>query len=187
MNNLPLSRTERLRRVATLCLSFTRNLAYYRLAQNKYKTFLKSGRTEAIFWVTANANSYDICILEWYKLFIDKNGKHHWKNIVSDSAHFEAGLLEELGINAQDFQITINELQRLRDKFLAHLDSDRVIDLPRLDIPKKAVWYYYCYLLQHEGLDAEAERLHKKLEPGYKQAEHQADMAYRAVIGEAAY
>jgi hypothetical protein len=64
--NVPLmSRKDRLRRVALLCAHFTRNLAYYRAAQDRI------ARTSPEFWRTVYSNFLDIAVLEWCKLFDD--------------------------------------------------------------------------------------------------------------------
>jgi hypothetical protein len=37
-----------------------------------------------------------------------------------------------------------------RDKFLAHLDSEKIMRLPQMDTAKGSVFYYYGYLLRNE-------------------------------------
>ncbi|HKI44605.1 MAG TPA: hypothetical protein VKA08_04635, partial [Balneolales bacterium] len=74
-----MNENQRLRRVALLCAHFMRNLAYYRAGWGDGA--LKK-KTE--FWITVNGNFYDICVLEWCKLFADKNDKHCWLKLIED-------------------------------------------------------------------------------------------------------
>lgn len=41
-------------------------------------------------------------------------------------------------------------MRRYRDKCLTHLDSDRVMDIPRLDTAQRAMWFYYAHIWAHE-------------------------------------
>src|SRR5271165_4315169 len=71
---LAINRTERLRRVLVLCCYFVQNLAFYRAGWDN-KIFR---RYRSQFWVTANGNFLDHCVLEWCKLFGDERGEHYW-------------------------------------------------------------------------------------------------------------
>lgn len=136
-----MTRSQRLRRVALLCVHFTRNLAYYR-AGWKDENLRKS--TE--FWKTVNGNFYDICILEWCKLFADKKDHHCWKRIVEDTDEFSAGLLELLNLPEQEWEEYVSSMRKYRDKFVAHLDSEHTADLPHLSDAQAAVYFYYDHL-----------------------------------------
>lgn len=134
-------RGERLRRVLILCQAIARNLAYYRVGwREEYKDISDYSKhpQSANFWRTANSNFIDMCVLEWCKLFADKNGKHFWGNIVSNSAAFKTALLAHLGIDDAAFGKEIEAMLRYRDKFLGHLDSDVVMNIPGLEIGKRA-------------------------------------------------
>jgi hypothetical protein len=60
------TRTESLRGVLGLCLYFMRNLAYYDSGRRG-----RSLRIKTLFWSTIGDNFYDLCVLEWCKLFAD--------------------------------------------------------------------------------------------------------------------
>jgi hypothetical protein len=69
----PLSPDERPRRVVQLCCSFLRNLAFHRAGrdievQNK---LLDPRHPQAAFWREAHGNFFDVCVLDWGKLFAD--------------------------------------------------------------------------------------------------------------------
>lgn len=167
-----------------LCQSVARNLAYYRIGcREEYKHIsdhLKNPKS-ANFWKVANANFLDICVLEWCKLFADKEGKHYWGKIVAEPVGFKSALLHYLGVDETALAKEIKIMVRYRDKFIAHLDSDYVMDLPKLDIPKKAVWFYYAYLKEHEATGENLAELGLELDALYEALEKEAIAAYRRV------
>src|ERR1700733_933850 len=142
----PLSRRERLRRVVLLCCHFTRNLAYYRVGHPG-----EPRTPNRDFWVTVNGNFLDQCVLEWCKLLGDLRGEHHWRQIVTDAAIFETELLRHLGMNAAEFDDYIKQMREYRDKFVAHLDSDRVMNPPRLDTALSSVKFYHAKVARTEA------------------------------------
>lgn len=146
--SLALNRIERLRRVLILCCYFIQNLAYYRAGWNDQKIF---ARHLSQFWITANGNFLDQCVLEWCKLFGDEKGEHYWGEIVSDPTLFEKNLLSALGISVSEFNAYVGKIRHYRDKFVAHLDSDKVMNIPDLEIAKKAVLYYQTHILNVEA------------------------------------
>ncbi|MFL9998747.1 hypothetical protein PQR34_45335, partial [Paraburkholderia sediminicola] len=88
-----MTRRQRLRRAGILCCHFLRNLAFYKAGWKKGEP-IRAGQ----FWINANGNFLDICVLEWCKLFADKKAKQGWRRVVSDPITFYAGLLESLGL-----------------------------------------------------------------------------------------
>ena len=146
--SLKVNRTERLRRVLIVCCYFIQNLAYYRAGWRPNKVFT---RHDSQFWVTANGNFLDHCVLEWCKLFGDEKGEHYWGKTVSDPPAFEKGLLSSLGITAVEFKAHMDKIRRYRDKFVAHLDSDKVMNIPDFQIAKESVVFYQKYILSEEA------------------------------------
>ena len=102
------------------------------------------------FWVNANGNFIDICVLEWCKLFGDKRGQHSWKKVITNQDAFLKGLLLAVGKTQPEFDSYIEEMKTYRDKFVAHLDSEEVMNIPKLKIAKKSVLFLYSYLLANE-------------------------------------
>jgi hypothetical protein len=153
-NNPTLTPRERRRRVAHVYLLFARNLACYRAGLPVVSSWPEGAATYAReFWFTANSNSLDIAVLEWCKILADPNGKHHWSLVVSDVHRFEAGLLSSVCLTANEFAEYCESMRRYRDKFLAHLDSDLVMHIPKLDTAKVSADFYYNFLCAN---DAEA-------------------------------
>jgi hypothetical protein len=120
-----------------------------------------------------------MCVLEWCKLFADRRGKHYWGNIAADPNDFRAKLLNDLQIDETGFQREIDIMLRYRDKFIAHLDSDKIMNIPALDAAKKAVWFYYGYVLAHDNITAAG--FPGDLEKGYLETEEEAATVYQKV------
>ena len=174
-------REDRLRRVAVLCTSFARNLVYYRTAWHEdHRHLLDPKKTStANFWRAINGNFIDVCVLEWCKLFADTNDKHHWTRIVARPDDFYAALLAHLAVDEAGFQEQITAMRRYRDKFLAHLDSDYVMNIPALDIPKKATWFYYAHLLNNEAAAGRMAGFPEDIDRAYHETEQEAAAIYR--------
>ena len=138
-------RNDRLRRVALLCCHFFRNMAYYRAGR-----IVNDINFNSNFWNTVNGNFLDVCVLEWLKLFGEKNGKQSWENVITENDVFKKDLLKTLKITEDEFSLYINQMRKYRDKFIAHLDSDKVADIPNLQIALESVIHFYNYLLANE-------------------------------------
>jgi hypothetical protein len=129
-----------------------------------------------------NGNFVDMCVLEWCKLFADRNGKHFWGTVVTAPDSFKAGL-RHLRLDEGAFQNKIEEMRRLRDKHIAHQDSDSIGYTPKLDIAKKAVWFYHAQVVNQEANRADLERLPVELDAGYAECEEEAKAIYRRAAG----
>jgi hypothetical protein len=68
-------------------------------------------------------------------------GQHHWRKIVTDGIVFKASLLNHLELDEANFQQYVDTMRTYRNKFVAHLDSDRTMNIPKLDVAKRAVWF----------------------------------------------
>ena len=143
-----MTRRQRLRRAGILCCHFLRNLAFYKAGWRKGELIFKDQ-----FWVNANGNFIDICVLEWCKLFGDKRGQHYWPKVVTDQTAFLTGLLHAVGQTEAEFDTYIEEMRTYRDKFIAHLDFGTVMYIPKLRIARKSVSFLYGYLLANEEVD----------------------------------
>lgn len=141
-----LTRKERLRRVARLCCHCLKNLAYYKTGWHTSTDLFKEDQ----FWKIANNNFLDICVLEWCKLFGEPKGQYSWRKIVTDPQTFFGSLLKELKITEMDFNTYVKGIRIYRDKFVAHLDSERVMNIPKLALAQQSVCYLYDYLLANE-------------------------------------
>lgn len=140
-----MTRRNRLRRTAILCLHCLRNLAYYRVFQEA-----KNQVVPQQLWITAQNNFLDIAVLEWCKLYGDNRAKHSWKKSVADQETFKSGLIEKLKITEAMFEDFILEMRTYRDKFVAHLDEEDHMNIPNLTPAIRSTQYLYEWLLDRE-------------------------------------
>ena len=96
------------------------------------------------FWVSANGNFLDLAVLEWCKLFTDRRGKHYWNKVVPESVDFLSDLHAQLRVDACGFEAHCNEMKVYRDKFIAHLDDELVMHIPKLTLAINSVIYLYA-------------------------------------------
>jgi hypothetical protein len=181
----PMARRDRLRRVSILCAEFARNLAYYRVGQSQSGSVVHApSHRQTSFWRQANGNFLDVSVLAWCKLLGDNKGKHFWRRIVADPVAFEAGLLAHLKMTNAEFGIVVDAMRHYRDKFVAHLDSDLVMQIPTLSAAQSAVWFYHDHVVRHEGTGGELNGLPQatagNLALGYAQCMEEAEQVYRA-------
>ena len=140
-----MNRRTRLRRTGILCLHFMRNVAFYRAW-----TALSAARRKEQFWRTANGNFIDMAVLDWCKLFGDKNAKHHWSKSVTDHTAFLHGLHTRILVNAVAFEEYRLQVRTYRDKFVAHLDELHTMDIPNLQPALESVRFLYQFLRDSE-------------------------------------
>ena len=182
---------ERRRRVVRLCCSFMRNLAFHRAGMqgDVQRSLLTASHPRGAFWREVHANFFDICVLEWCKLFVDRNrqewGEHHWRRVVDDTDRFEAALYASLKMTAGDFANLATEIRHYRDKFVAHLDGERMMYPPVLEVPKCSVTFLFEHLSHHahgntdwQGLPTAAEQLVF----GYEQSSCEAESVYAEAL-----
>ncbi len=108
---------------------------------------------DGLFWRSANSNFIDIAVLEWYKLFADGRGQHHWRKVVSDPDSFRTGLFVALRMTEAEFEAYIARVKEYRDKFVAHLDDLEVMDIPWLRVARQSAAYLFNYLRAHEEVE----------------------------------
>ena len=140
-----MTRRKRLRRVGILCCHCLRNIAFYDAGWKDGELIRKEQ-----FWVNANGNFIDIAVLEWCKLFADERGQHFWRKVVSAHDGFWKGMLGTLGLKQEGFEAYVKEMKTYRDRFIAHLDSDEKMQIPKMGLAKISAAYLYDYLLANE-------------------------------------
>ena len=137
---------KRLRRVLILCVHCARNTIYYRQGWQQKKAVFRGSLV-----VTANSNFLDVAVLEWCKLFAEPRGKHHWTRVIHDRSAFEHRVLCDLSLTTDQFAAFIRDVRKYRDRFLAHLDDDETMDIPRLDSIITSVQSLYQFLMSKEA------------------------------------
>ena len=184
----PLSSDERRRRVVQLCCSFMRNLAFHRagLDIEVQRKLLDPRCPQAAFWREVHGNFFDISVLDWCKLFADRNnGKHHWRRVVENPDRFEADLYTTLGVTADEFTTLITKIKHYRDKFVAHLDEEQTMLLPALEVAKRAIVFLHERLVQQAGGYGDWWSLPtspEELGQGFAQASREAQRVYAEAL-----
>jgi hypothetical protein len=85
-------------------------------------------------------------------------------------------------MDATTFDSYLDAMRDYRDKFVAHLDSERVVNIPILDVAKSSVEFYHAYLPSYEIQAWELVNLPdtvEKLRAGYEQCEAEATRVYQ--------
>ena len=141
-----MTKNERFRRVARLCCYCAVNVAYYR-AWWAGKELV----TNDDFFVNANSNALDIAVLDWCILFTERRGKHNWRKVVPETGEFLPELYAQLKIDENCFEGHCLKMKTYRDKFLAHLDEDRLMHIPDLTITLNSVVFLYGILQDEDA------------------------------------
>jgi hypothetical protein len=172
----PLSPVERKRRVVLLCCSFMRNLAFHRAGLQA--AVQRNLLPQVEFWRQAHGNFIDICVLDWCKLFADRRGEHHWRRVIDEPDRFAADLYTSLGVTTDEFTTLITNIKLYRDKFVAHLDQERTMLLPSLEVARKAIAFLHERLAQQarsygdwQGLPTTAEQLDRSSTQAFQEAQ----------------
>jgi hypothetical protein len=132
----------KIRRIGVLCLYCIGNIASYRAGWTNKKVF----RVNTDFWRKVNGNFLDIATLDWCKIFVEHDGKHHWSTIFPDKKSFRADLFSGINVSEKDFRNEIKEIKKYRDKFLAHLDEPTALYYPKSEIMLKSSMFLYHLL-----------------------------------------
>jgi hypothetical protein len=77
------------------------------------------------------------------------------RRVVSDPNGFEIRLLAQLSTDAEGFAALIAKMRDYRDKFVAHLDNERIMYLPELEAAHIAVTFYYRHIVEAEAKPGE--------------------------------
>jgi hypothetical protein len=182
---------ERRRRVVRLCCSFMRNVAFHRAGMQRevQLNLFAPTHPQGAFWREAHGNFFDISVLEWCKLFADRDrngwGKHHWRRVVENPDRFEADLYATPGVTADAFTTLTKKIKDYRDQFVAHLDEERTMLLPELEVARRAIVFLHQRLAQEarsyedwRGLPTTAEQL----DQGFAQACREAQSVYAEAL-----
>jgi hypothetical protein len=70
-----------------------------------------------------------------------------WRRVVENPDRFEADLYRTLGVTADEFTTLITKIKHYHDKFIAHLDEERTMLLPALEVARRAIVFLHEQLL----------------------------------------
>jgi hypothetical protein len=144
---------ERFRRVIITAQHCAANIAYWRAARS-LASEPTAPKHRDVRTRTAN-NFLDVGVLEWCKLFVDSE-RHAWRRVIpaDKREEFFVGMLTAVGKTAAEWDAYIDPFKLYRDKFIAHLDSERTMCPPVLDAALEALIFYMDYLKDHDPLAA---------------------------------
>lgn len=141
-----MTQRERLRRAGILCCHCLRNIAFYRSWYQVGRPFSNSQ-----FWINTNGNFLDIAVLEWCKLFADTRSLHYYSKVVVEPAAFMNQLLFSIKLTTPEFDEYVKDMKTYRDKFVAHLDANDTMNIPKLGVAKNSAKFLYEGLLAQAG------------------------------------
>lgn len=146
-----LTEAERVRRVALLTRYCIDNIASYRAGWATDSNGERHVVVQRNFWIRANGNFLDIAVSEWCKVFADKKSKHHFARVVPEPATLLAGLTTALGMDEAAYGALIAGVREYRDKFVAHLDDLRVMNVPAMQPLLDSAIFLYDTLCTNEA------------------------------------
>lgn len=103
------------------------------------------------FWIRANGNFLDIPVSEWCKVFADKKSKHHFVRVIPEPEKLLPGLTAALGMDEAAYSALIAGVREYRDKFVAHLDDQRVMNVPEMQPLLDSAVFLYDTLCTNEA------------------------------------
>ena len=118
--------------------------------------------------------------MEWCKLFADKSGKHCWRRVVSEE-DFLYEVLHYTEMDMNGFADYVSEIRKYRDKFVAHLDEDLVMNIPHLDPAKMAAERLYHHVLSNYEHLTNLDGLPKSLGAYYSECFDEASAANKVL------
>ena len=176
--NHDLSRSDILRRAVLLCESFARNLAYYRVGQESdFSNLLAIDHPCMSIFRQINSNFLDMAVIEWYKLIGHKNSKYHWEKLLNDNVSFKEKLYNIPELNSLSYDQYITKMKDYRDKFVAHLDYIRKMDIPYLEAAHASIQLYHREIVEIHADELDLTNLcdtSEKFVLGYHQCQDEA-------------
>lgn len=84
-------------------------------------------------------------------MFVDSKGKHHFSRALEDADQFRKDLIEKLGLTEAKFDNYIGSFKAYRDKFIAHLDEENMMNIPHMKVARRSAKFLYQRLLVQEA------------------------------------
>jgi hypothetical protein len=98
------------------------------------------------FWLTVRGALFDVCVLEWCKLFGSRSSPYHWSEVLLRPEQFKDSLLKLHDLDQQSLDALWEEVKTYRDEFVAHLDVRETTPMPNMSVPHLLTLHYYCTL-----------------------------------------
>ena len=130
------------RRVFLLTNHCIANIAAYRVNWQQNENS-KEIVIDLDFWVRANGNFLDIAVLEWCKLFAERDGKHHWSKVFKNRQEWSQLFLAHMNLSSKQFHKELSKIKKYRDRYVAHLDDPIPTNYPLTEIMLTSASYLY--------------------------------------------
>jgi hypothetical protein len=170
-------RRDQLRDVVTLCHEFARNYTFHKVGRDiRYAHVF----TPSYFWGAAKTNSLQLSILQFCTLF-DREGEHHWSQVVRDPKRFELEILSHLRMSHPEWNTYIASVIRCRD-MVPVPDVSTKLEQRRPDLEKarEAICFLHAYIVNQEAKPGDLRGLPIELEPCYRLYEDEATAVYES-------
>lgn len=136
------SKRLRIRRTFQLANHCISNIAAYKANWRKEATSESQLVVERDFWKRANGNFLDIAVLEWCKVFSERNGEHHWSRSFKPTQDWMREFCKHMSMSQKEFHAELQRVVKYRNKFVAHLEP-MPMKYPSMDFLLKSVSYLY--------------------------------------------
>jgi hypothetical protein len=169
-----LNKYDKTRRTALVCCHTIRNIAFYRAGWRG-----KTIKNYSNFWIAANGAFFDIAVLEWCKLFMDKKGTTHWSYLIIKKSLFRTKLRSFLNVSEGEFKKKSIQILGYRNKFIAHLDEEKIMILPKLKFLFDSTSFLYDYIKNDPSFSKYIHSMPKSSLSQYKSAYRMAAKEYQ--------
>lgn len=133
---------KRVRRTFQLTNFCIANIAAYRV--NWKKVNGKSvPKIENDFWIRSNGAFFDMTVIEWCKLFADRDGKHHWSMTFQNKNEWLEKLLQAMQMDFESYEVELLKVKKYRDKYAAHLDNPIEMNYPFTEFMLESACFLY--------------------------------------------
>ena len=139
---LPNSMRLRIRRTFQLANHCISNIAAYKANWRKNAMNESELVVNRSFWKRANGNFLDIAVLEWCKVFSERNGEHHWSRIFKLRQDWMREFLQHMGMSQKEFHAELQRVLKYRNKYVAHLEPIPM-KYPSVDFLLQSISYLY--------------------------------------------
>lgn len=135
---MSLDQGKKLNYLIELCRNFCCQYSCYVLARDGWED------SPGTLSIIIHNNFYDMAVLDFMKIFGDiNNDDFHYRKILAGADAVYTELLEMLAFSEESWWVYRKEIKTFRDKRIAHLDKERGINIPCLDIAYSAISKIY--------------------------------------------
>ncbi|MBF3882713.1 hypothetical protein ISG07_04815 [Burkholderia pseudomallei] len=135
-----MTREQIVERHIQLCWSFVRTALVKRVVHEVLP------QTRIDFWRIIQGGTLDLAVIEWCKLFGNRDEDTHWTQLIPETDHnkFRSDLRAAVGMNEAGWDKYWHSMMAYRNEVAAHHDLDPgTSHYPSFDVALEAVYHYY--------------------------------------------